>query len=54
MYKFIFTFQLAKFGILDSYSFVGPLDILASAGGLFASLKLIVIIVLSTSTIKYY
>jgi hypothetical protein len=43
-----------NFAQLNEYSFIGPLDILTSAGGLFASLKLVVVLILSASTVKYY
>lgn len=39
---------------MNRYTFLGPFDILASAGGLFTSLKLIVVGILSSATLKFY
>jgi hypothetical protein len=41
-------------GELNDYNYIGPLSILSSAGGLFASLRLLVILILSVATLKFY
>ena len=52
--RYTFNFELDPFGKLARYSFIGPFDILAQAGGLFTSLKLIVVLILGAATLKYY
>ena len=52
--RYHFFFELDPFGKLNRYTFIGPFDILASAGGLFTSLKLVVVGILSAATFKYY
>ena len=50
----MFAFQMEKYGELNEYNFIGPLDIITSAGGLFAFLELFVVLLLSATTAKYY